>query len=77
MKYTLASIACLVLLLLGFLYTDLNDPRGRADHERDIARRNFAIRMQKINDYLDSSVTKEDNVKLTPVFDYVRRVLTR
>ena len=89
MKYTLASIACLVLLLLVFLYTDpyLNDPsraddpylispRGRTDdYERDLARRNFATRMQKINDDLDSSFTKEDDVQLTAVPDYVRRVL--
>ena len=88
MKYTLASIACLVLLLLVFLYTDpyLNDPRrkddpylsdlrGRADYERNLAQRNFAIRMQKNNDYIDSSFTKEDDVQLTAVPDYVRRVL--
>ena len=80
MKYTLASIACLVLLLLVFLYTDpyLISPRGRTDdYERDLARRNFATRMQKINDDLDSSFTKDDDVQLTPVPDYVRRVLTR
>lgn len=93
MKYALASVVRLVLLLLAaFLWSSPksveNDQffKAKADRlfqrlerdrlrERDIAVRDFAVRMQKINDDIDSSFTKEDNVKLTPVPDYVRRVL--